>query len=375
MKGVTLQSNGAYWQAAWIDSDGKKRAKSIGAKANLSAREARARCVEIERSMALRPGERDAKNGMALKVWADRFEATRVGIGETTQVLEAETIRYLLEFFGDGLPLRKITPARATDWRVWLARKPGKAEGSTMAEATVCRHVRTAKVLFEAAVDEHWIGENPMRRLKGTPPEPIVVVPNLTEAQVVSLIETPTDPAWRALLALCALAGLRRGEALRLAWTEIQWEANRLIVRPDCRYETIKKRTREVLMEPALASILLDVRDAIGSTSQRVAPVSLSNIDRNVAGFVKRAGLPKYPKPFHGLRKWRETTWSTVYPTWVVTEWLGHSEQVARKHYRRVHESYYGTGGKPLADQLADAQAELETLRARLAAQAEVQPA
>jgi len=38
------------------------------------------------------------------------------------------------------------------------------------------------------------------------------------------LLDACHNVGWKMLIALCRIAGLRRGEALRLLWSDINWE-------------------------------------------------------------------------------------------------------------------------------------------------------
>lgn len=53
---VTLNSNGAYWQAFWTDSAGGRHRQSLGAKATLTKRDALAKCSEMQRAFRESPG-------------------------------------------------------------------------------------------------------------------------------------------------------------------------------------------------------------------------------------------------------------------------------------------------------------------------------
>ena len=60
------------------------------------------------------------------------------------------------------------------------------------------------------------------------------------------------------------------------------------------------------------------------------------NLRTRFLRIIKRAGLTPWPKLFHQLRASCETDLLAEFPISAVTEWLGHSPEVALRHYARV---------------------------------------
>lgn len=375
--GVQLQSNGDYWKAVWYDTNGKRKGRSLGSKTELSERKANRECSKIASELALEPARRDAGGNMTLAAWCKRYLELRTDLTDSTRRLHETTIAYLLAFFDGGeRRLDRITRSDAADWRVWITQKldraprikaGGKPETADQVanaiESTTCKHVRTVKTIVKHAMAEGHVGVNVFDHLVGTPPEADSEAPGLSESDVQRIIDAAPSPAWRALIGLCAWAGLRRGEALRLTWADIQWERSRIIVRTVSGRTTTKQRRREVLLEKRLERLLLDVHDQAAPGVDRVTDgISDNNLLRDMKGMIARAGFSVWAKPFHGLRRWRASTWRGDYPEHVVDSWLGHSMQVARKHYVQVADHYYHQGPSE-AEQLRDENA---LLRRRL---------
>lgn len=332
--GVTLASNGDYWQAVWYTTDGRRKARSLGAKADLSRSRARRRCDELAREMAINPGARDKRRSPTLQEWLDEHEqlCSSSSAEGTLQVLAA-TKKHLLAYFKPAMRIDRITRLDAERWRAGLYK-------SGLGESTVRKHTRTVKGTFNRAVDADLIQVNPFGRLKGSVVSLSETLVKIADADVMTLIDTATGH-WKLLIALCALAGLRRGEALRIEWSSIQWDRGRLIVEHDG-HNTTKARRREVRLEPELEKILLHNHDC--ATTNLIVPLSGNNVERTIRKIIKDAGLKAWPKPLHSLRKWRATTWRNTYPEHVVDAWLGHSLAVARQHYASVPESCYESG-------------------------------
>ena len=147
---VTLSSNGKYWQAFYYDSMGRRRAKSLGPKKKFSKRKAKVLCDRFAAELNLNPGKADTNRPIRLDELVDRYLQGRTDLQETTLDLHRLTARYLKQFFDEEMRIDRITRAMASDWRSAMARGKlslGKSE-RTMAEASVCIHVRNARTIF-----------------------------------------------------------------------------------------------------------------------------------------------------------------------------------------------------------------------------------
>ncbi|MBP7937647.1 MAG: site-specific integrase [Phycisphaerae bacterium] len=149
------------------------------------------------------------------------------------------------------------------------------------------------------------------------------------------LLAACPNQGWRTFLGLCRLAGLRQGEALSLPWRDVDWETNRLSV-----WGNKTKRRRIVPIAPELLPILRDAFEhAPEGEALVVFGVVAQNVWRDFGVIRKRAGVPKFPRWCHTLRKNRERDWMDAgFAFHVVVEWMGHSDEVARQHYLRVDE-------------------------------------
>ena len=117
-----------------------------------------------------------------------------------------------------------------------------------------CRSVtiRDAKAIFKRAVDDDLILFNPFDRLKVGAPKPDKDWHYVSLAELDKLLDASKTVGWKTLIALCRLAGLRRGETLALPWTGVDWQARRLTV-----YAEKTGAKRIVPIDPKLYPILL----------------------------------------------------------------------------------------------------------------------
>jgi len=358
---VRLASNGDYWQAQWLDSEGRRRAKSIGSKRRLSKTAARRKVKELERAHWLQPGRRDVTQAPKLADWCEEFLRT-ANYSEATAQLYRQTFAYLQAHFGPGQRLDRIDRRQVARFR---------AETLVgISEQTVRKHIRNCKRLFSEAVRRDMLPSNPFDREASAPPKVDKDWQYVSRQDLETLLSYTPDAEWRALFALLRLAGLRLGEAQRLRWEDIDWQRGRLTVEHKGR-QTTKQKRRVVPMEPRLADVLLD-RFAEADAGDRVVTLATDHIQKRTDRIVRRAGLTPWAKPAHTLRKNCETDWLSEYPVMDVCQWLGHDPSVAAEHYHQTREETMAqvAAGETkdqkiarLQRELAEARAEIERLK------------
>jgi len=297
---VTLSSNGKYWQAFYYDSTSKRRAKSLGPKKKLSKRQAKVICDRLAAQFCLNPAIADSRGSPTLEKFLKRYINNRTDIRPSTKELYELTKKYLLKFFSSDIRIGRITRVMAADWRAAMAN--GKlvlnVKGRRIAEPSVCIHVRNAKTIFNYAVREDLIMFNPFDRLKGAAREPDKDWKHVTSEELDKLLDACPNQGWRLLIALCRLAGLRRGEALDLTWSDVDWQNHRLRI--------IARKTgrqRVVPIQSRLYEMLLAAFEQAKEGEHRVCPISRHCLWRNLQTIRTRAGLPRWKDAFKVMRK------------------------------------------------------------------------
>jgi len=335
---VTLSSNKKYWQARYYDSSGIRRTKSLGAKKNLSKRQAKVKCDRLAAKLSLNPGIADTGQAVKLSVFIQRYLNSRTDLQKSTLELHQLTCNYLTEFFDKDMYIDKINRAKASNWRTALAQgdlifHPVK---KALAEPSVCIHIRNAKTIFNYAVKDDLIMFNPFDRLKANASEPDKDWKYLSLEELDKLLDACPNMGWKMLVALCRLAGLRRGEALSLTWSNINWEQH---------YFTIiaqkTSRRRIVPIVHKLYQMLLEAFEQAQENEKRICPVSLHCLWRNFQTYRKRAGLKKWKDAFKVMRRNCETDWAQKYPQYAVSAWIGHNIQVSARHYLQIPQELY----------------------------------
>lgn len=351
-KSVRAEKNGKYWKAVWYDSNGRRRSKSMGPIASLSARQAKRKADELYESMINTPEARDVCGSETISGWAAVIlPIMESELSPNTVVLYQNTLARL----GAALSVRrKLSSVTVGDVERWLAAM--RAEG--LMPATVHGELRRARTLWRRAIDHRVVAANPFSRAQTEAPTSSGPKRLLTNDEILRLVDASPTPGWANMIALCGLAGLRRGEALILTWDAIRWGESRIVVTQP---KTARHNgsTRVARMEPELESILLRTRDEIDGAT--LTPHCRSNAKRimfggefhrklpggrmstvKYSGVVDRAGVDGFTaKALQTLRSSRASIWRQQYPEHVVDAWMGHSLEVARRHYVTVDDRYY----------------------------------
>lgn len=335
---VILSSNGRYWQAFYYDEMGRRRAQSLGPKSKLSKRQAKVACDRLAAKLQLNPAVAQASKPPNLRDHLERYLSHRTDLKPSTLKLHRLTSQYLLAFFPGDVRINRMTRPMASDWRAALAsgELSLNSKRKKMEEPSVCIHVRNAKTIFNHAIQEDIVMFNPFDRLNGTAREPDKDWKYVSNEELEALLEACPNCGWRLLIAMCRLAGLRRGEAQDLLWPGVDWDNHR--------FHIVAQKTgkhRVVPIQPRLYQLLLEAFDEGQEHEPRVCPISKHGVWRNFQVIRKRAGLPRWKDAFKVMRRNCETDWAQEYPQYVVSAWIGHDIQVSARHYLQVPEELY----------------------------------
>lgn len=344
-----------YWVARWTDDTGRRRSRNLGradrgAPRRLSKRAAGVKARELEMELARSPRQRNQPATMGLGEFLRRYLADRTGeLGRGTWALHAKTGAYLAGFFGDRRRLDSIRRDEARAFKSALAdgalnHLSKRKAPRPMQAATVDLHIRNARTLFNRALADDLVDLNPFDRLSATVP-----VPRdwhyVSGEEFDRLLEAEGRPAWRLLLALARWAALRRGEALHLGWRHIDWSTRRIEIISQADFTLKDKEPRIVPLPPRLHDLLLAAFLAAAPGQDYVigpSSVRVNNFSRDFGVLCHRAGVERYPKPLHTLRKSCITDWAAVHPLHVVRVWAGHSDiATTDRHYLQVSAAEY----------------------------------
>lgn len=171
-------------------------------------------------------------------------------------------------------PLPEVTPRQIAAWVMELRTRPSP-RGGTFAPHTVRGIYGVLSKMFLSAVFEEIVAASPCQLPRGFLPPARDKVPGARNAwrydrlEVVRLISSPdVPPDRRVLYATLFLAGLRRGEAIALRWSDVNRERaplGCLTVSRSLGVTRAEKGTktgavREVPIHPTLAAVLAEWR-------------------------------------------------------------------------------------------------------------------
>ena len=324
MSEIKLGKNGDYWQARWYDSKNKLKRKNIGRIGELTKTQAKAKIVRMQKDFAITPAKADADKAPTLTEWEERYFNIRTDLAEGTVYLHKRTFALLKEKFGKNTRMDRITADAAMEWAANI-------KGSENWKRSM---VRNAKVIWSWAMKAKRVFESPFADIKSS----VVKVDKdwdfITDKDLDKIFAACPNDGWRCLFALTRWAGLRRNEAERLKWADIDWDAHTLNVKTKNQVENNKQKRRIVPIVPMLYKMLLTCFES-STGSPQIVNIKLTNVNRDANVIVIRAKMRCYKKTFHTLRKNCESEWMEHYPVMDVCGWMGHSPSVAMEHYKK----------------------------------------
>lgn len=128
---------------------------------------------------------------------------TRPDVKPATLEVWSQTVRNLIEFFGDDKPLKSITAGDADDFKAWLRTQE-------LAPATVAKRLTFARTFMHVA-GRHLLIErdkNPFAEVK-IPAANVSARQRFVGRDALARMLGVANPTWQTIIALCRLGGLR----------------------------------------------------------------------------------------------------------------------------------------------------------------------
>ncbi len=355
MAGLTVDKNGLK-RITFNDGDGKRRSIRIGRPSKKVAETFRLRIAElnaakiagipIDSEMARWLGalpdkpykriaavglveereRRDLTLGALLDTFFDRLTVKR-----GTETTYRQTEKALLDQFSRERRLALIKSGDAAEW------KRSMRDGG-LADATVAKRVKTARMIFANAVRWKLIDENPFSGIKAGVQANADRQRFVDRESVARVMDAAPNAEWRLLIALSRFGGLRvPSEAFALTWADVDFERNRIRIR-SIKTDGHGKSTRFIPLFPELRRHVMEMFDAAEPGEEFVLPSvrKLSNPNTQLRRIVERAGLTPWPRIWHNMRATRQTELAAEYPLHTVCSWMGNTSAVAAGHYLQV---------------------------------------
>lgn len=280
-----------------------------------------------------------------LASYCDRYIESRTDVEQVTRNNYGHAKRLLVEYFGERRLIGSITAGDAERWRRFLLARPvawdeNKVPKRTMALATVSKHVKRTKTMFDEAVKDQLLASNPFKELKtGSEAnrDRDHFVDRTTSYKVLTICP---DDQWRLIFALARFGGLRRCELLTLTWNDILWDTNRM------RINSPKTGTRFCPIFPELVPYLQSSFELAPEGSTRVIYRyhQVANLGTQMNRIIEQAGVAIWEKTFQNLRATRRTELQEKFQDHVINAWMGHSSATAAKHYLQVTDEHFNAG-------------------------------
>ena len=218
---------------------------------------------------------------------------------------------------------------------------------------TVATRLQHGIEFFKAMFDTKLITHNPFASVKSIKDADSLQHVYIPAKDIHHVMKFAPNAEWRLIIALWRFGGLRRSsEVLRLKWEHILWDQSKIIVTSPKTAGHGKSRRRIPIFHE-LDEPLRDCQTEAEPGAIYVIEKHCPRIERDYAAnlippfnkIVEEAGLKPWPMPGHNLRGSLVTDlYNGKYPNvgiHTIAKWLGHSPEVAMKHYARVKEEDY----------------------------------
>jgi integrase len=255
--------------------------------------------------------------------------------------------RWLETYFGVDRELGSITAGEADLYRSWLGSEGGQAEN------TVRRLCSRAKQFFRAALRQRLITENPfgdMKKLAVGASEDSRLF-EIKEAMAQQILAACPDAHWRLIFALSRYGGMRvPSEICLLEWQHIDWDRGRILVNCTKTKHHRGRAIRETPIFPELRPHLEAWQRACPKHQSKVLNSFVNaktNLRTGLLKILKRAGIQPWPKLFQNLRATRSKELRRRFDPKVVAAWLGHTVDVADRHYYQVNDDDFREAIEP----------------------------
>jgi integrase len=274
--------------------------------------------------------------------------------GTVSNYGQVETL--LKEYFGDKRVAEVGTNETKAFW-AWMRKD------KSLAENTCRKHFQRCRQTFDDAIEQEVILRNPFRvsEIKVT-----VGVANkeyIDAADIQAVIDyLPADKTeWRLLFAFARYVGCRMpSEIAELAWNDIDWGANTILIRSPKTQRYEGRAQRKVPIFPEIQSLLLRHAEAVPPGTVFVFPTlrSHTNLSTTAKKYVEASGVGVWREFWNSLRASRETDLMDTHGIRRACAWIGNSPVIAMKHYALMKHTDYMDVGEAVSKSDAKSDAE-----------------
>ncbi|MDG2285789.1 MAG: hypothetical protein P8N43_09695 [Alphaproteobacteria bacterium] len=325
--------------AKWLGGIGEKLHKKL----------VRAGLTEPKAAAAVEP---EPEPTITLAAFLDEYVAT--GITRKGEVASSNTLKnwsvtrdLLLECFDGSRPIDSLGLPDGKAFRKWLERRKipvtKKSPTGRMKESSIRQRVGNAKAMFEHAVLEELLPQNPIRNQVSSIRADDEGKMNIPAEIIENVIQAAPNAEWRLLIALWRFAGLRKTEPMSMKWTDVLWAEGKLRVRSSKTQHHAGKGLRFV----PIRDVEKYLNDAFAVAPKGATHIfqtaRLVNLYHTLERIVEDAGYEPWPNLIKNLRLSCENDWIDAgeAPAHVIAAWIGHSVTVQNNAYAIVSDGHF----------------------------------
>lgn len=280
--------------------------------------------------------------------------------GKDGTVTQLELVRdNLIEYFGAGKHIRSITAGDADEFKRWLIKHGRKKSELPLARTTASRRMGVVKQAFDFAKRKRWIKRNPFVHIRGridvNPAKEVYV----TERLIDKILDLATDPELRLIIALSRFAGLRwSSDMIQLTVQSIDSEHQTVkVYSPKTeRYE--HGMLRLTPLSDKVMQYVAELLDYLPNGATYLFPrrreLSATSTTNALEDLCRSIGVALWVRPWNNMRASCETDWQQQgYSIFETAAWMGHSPDVALRHYNRIANELTAVADLPSALRVA----------------------
>lgn len=276
--------------------------------------------------------------------FCERFIQSRKDVKSGTTRIWNQTVAQLRMFFGRR-SLKELTKADGSAFLRYM-RADKVNGGAGLGQASAGKYMGFTKQFLNEAVDSEIIPVNPFAKVKTPRKTNKSRQRFIDRATIDAVIEMAPDAEMRLIFALSRYGGLRTpSEPFALRWQDIDWKRQRIHVTSPKTEHHEGHESRDIPLFPELLQPLLEVQELADDGEEFVIAkrrqTTDANLRRRLAHVVRKAGFVPWPKITHNLRASRQTELEDQFPSHVVCQWMGNSQEVARDHYLQTLDSHF----------------------------------
>lgn len=277
----------------------------------------------------------EEKETITLENLLERFLAANHNWSDRTVKRHAGSVVRLYRVFDRSFPASDFTKPMALEGKEKLEK--------LFSTATTATTVKTCIQAYRWGIDFGLVSVNPFDGVKNSS------FKNKSREFFVDrelfdrILDACEDERLRNALVLYRYGGLRRGEAFLLRWDMIDYEEGVM--------EVLSPKTacngKDRRIVPMFPEIRQNLRRIANSADNLVvSDLNSRSVNVRFAKLLERNNIPAWPRLLQNLRSSRAVEINERFGSIAESEWLGHTQDVAKDHYLSVSKELFRSATK-----------------------------